>query len=80
MLTEKDGKLWRRYDKELLCIEAYGKNSLRVRATQLAHFQDDRLSALMSRRREGMRRSGLTGRPAGSGTEIFPAKSSAPER
>ena len=46
MLTEKDGKLWRRYDKELLCIEAYGKNSLRVRATQLAHFQDDRLSAL----------------------------------
>ena len=53
MLTEKDGKLWRRYDKELLCIEAYGKNSLRVRATQLAHFQDDRLSALMEPEERG---------------------------
>lgn len=46
MLTEKDGKLWRRYDKELLCIEAYGKNSLRIRATQLSHLLDDHLSAL----------------------------------
>ncbi len=46
MLTVKDGKLWRRYDKELLCIEAYGENSLRIRATQLSEFQDDRLSAL----------------------------------
>ena len=43
MLTEKDGKLWRRYDKELLCIEAYGVDSLRVRATQLRGFQDERL-------------------------------------
>lgn len=47
MLIEKDGKLWRRQDKELLCIEAYGANSLRVRATQLSQLQDDHLSALI---------------------------------
>lgn len=53
MLTKKDGKLWRRYDKELLCIEPYGENSLRVRATQLPDFQDERLSALIEPEEKG---------------------------
>lgn len=64
MLTEKDGKLWRRYDKELLCIEAYGADSLRVRATQLSGFQDDRLSALTEPEETGsadIRMEGNTG-------------------
>jgi alpha-D-xyloside xylohydrolase len=43
----KDNKLIRRFDKEYLCIEPYGKDSLRVRATQLSAFQSDRLSALL---------------------------------
>ena len=47
MIFEKGGKLYRRYDKELLCLEPYGKNGLRVRATQLSEFSDERLSALI---------------------------------
>ncbi|GFH91236.1 alpha-xylosidase BoGH31A [Lachnospiraceae bacterium] len=47
MLIERNGKLFRRYDKELLCIEPYGVNGLRIRATELADFQDDTLSALI---------------------------------
>ena len=47
MLFRKGEKLFRRFDKELLCLEAYGKNGLRIRATQLADFQDERLSALI---------------------------------
>lgn len=46
MLIQKKEKLIRRFDKELLCIEPYGSDGLRVRATQLADFQDDSLSAL----------------------------------
>ncbi|MCD8140008.1 MAG: hypothetical protein LUE17_09580 [Planctomycetaceae bacterium] len=41
MLYEKDGKLYRRWDKEILCIEPYGPNALRVRATHLAGLNDD---------------------------------------
>lgn len=47
MLFEENQKLFRRYDKELLCIEPYGSNGLRIRATQLPHFQDEALSALI---------------------------------
>lgn len=47
MVICKDNKLIRRFDKEYLCIEPYGKDSLRVRATQLSAFQSDRLSALL---------------------------------
>lgn len=64
MLIEKDGKLWRRQDKELLCIEAYGANSLRVRATQLSQLQDDHLSALIDPETKGspvIRIEGKTG-------------------
>lgn len=46
MLLEDNGKLYRRYDKELLCIEPYNLNSFRIRATHLSKFQDDSFSAL----------------------------------
>lgn len=46
MFFEQDGKLYRRFDQELLCLEPFGKDALRVRATQLRSFQDDDLSAL----------------------------------
>lgn len=46
MLYIRDNKLFRRFDKEILCIEPYGENGLRVRATQLSEFQNDSLSAL----------------------------------
>ena len=48
MLRQVGNQLFRRYDKELLCIEPWGRNSLRVRATQLDKFQDDAVySALL---------------------------------
>lgn len=48
MITIENGKIIRRYDKELLVIEPWGENSLRVRATQRADFLDDEdLSALL---------------------------------
>ncbi len=48
MITIENGKIIRRYDKELLVIEPWGENSLRVRATQRADFlEDEDLSALL---------------------------------
>lgn len=48
MITVDGNKIIRRYDKELLVIEPWGKNSLRVRATQRSGFlEDDDLSALL---------------------------------
>ena len=48
MITIENGKIIRRYDKELLVIEPWGENSLRVRATQRAAFlEDEDLSALL---------------------------------
>ncbi len=41
MLYQKDGKLFRRWDRELLCVEPHGPDALRVRATHLAGFHDD---------------------------------------
>ena len=35
---QSEGKLYRRMDTELLCVEAWGNNALRVRATQNANF------------------------------------------
>ena len=46
MFFIKDNALLRRNDKELLCIEPWGKNSLRVRATQRYEFLPDDHSAL----------------------------------
>jgi len=40
-LMEKDGKLLYHYDSETLLIEPWGKNSLRVRATQMRKFLDE---------------------------------------
>ncbi len=48
MITVDGNKVIRRYDKELLVIEPWGKNSLRVRATQRSGFlEDEDLSALL---------------------------------
>ncbi len=48
MITIENGRIIRRYDKELLVIEPWGENSLRVRATQRASFlEDEDLSALL---------------------------------
>ena len=48
MIYQKEQKLYRRYDKELLCIEPWGTNALRVRATECAAFRtDDDCSALL---------------------------------
>ncbi len=46
MFSIKDNALLRRNDKELLRIEPWGKNSLRVRATQRCEFLSDEHSAL----------------------------------
>ena len=40
MFFEKDGKLFYTYDNETVCVEAWGKNALRVRATYNAAFTD----------------------------------------
>lgn len=48
MITIDGSKIIRRYDKELLVIEPWGENSLRVRATQRSGFlEDEDLSALL---------------------------------
>lgn len=47
MIQVIDNKIYRRQDKELLVIEAWGRNSLRVRATQNHAFvEEEALSAL----------------------------------
>ncbi len=47
MIKKEDGRIVRRFDKELLTVEAWGKDGLRVRATQRFEFDDDPdLSAL----------------------------------
>ena len=38
MIKQIGNKVYRRFDKELLCIESWGKNSFRVRATQRHEF------------------------------------------
>ena len=53
MIRIEDGRLIRRCDKELLVIEPWGENSLRVRATQRSGFLErEELSALLPRTRE----------------------------
>lgn len=54
MLYQEGKKLFRRFDKELLCIEAYGADGFRIRATQLRSFQDDVLSALIRPEKESI--------------------------
>lgn len=47
MFYQEGNKFFRRYDGELLCIEACGNNALRVRATMLGRFKEDKISALL---------------------------------
>ena len=47
MFKQVGDKLYRRQDKELLCIEPWGANSFRVRATQRAEFIPDTDSVLL---------------------------------
>ncbi len=48
MITIRNGRLYRRYDSELLCIEPWGPDSFRVRATERAGFlNDDTRQALL---------------------------------
>ncbi len=48
MLKKEENRLLRRFDKELLCIEPWGKNSFRIRATQRYEFNsEDDTSALL---------------------------------
>ena len=47
MLFQKENRLYRRNDKELLLIEPWGANSIRVRATQRHEFLSDEHSALL---------------------------------
>ncbi len=47
MIYLKNNRLYRRQDKELLCIEPWGSNSLRIRATQNRDFASEELSALL---------------------------------
>ena len=50
MLWKEEMALIRRSDKELLRIEPWGKNGLRVRATQLNRFQSNEIGALLEKR------------------------------
>ena len=48
MLKKEENRILRRCDKELLCIEPWGKNSFRIRATQRHEFNpEDDTSALL---------------------------------
>lgn len=47
MIQKEKNRLIRRNDKELLCIEAWGRNSFRVRATERHEFIADDVSALL---------------------------------
>ena len=48
MLKQAGNKVYRRFDKELLCIQPWGKNSFRIQATQRYEFiEDDDISALL---------------------------------
>ena len=62
MIRIENGRLYRRYDNELLCIEPWGPDAFRVRATERAGFlNDDTRQALTYRTLEqlsGTRRSG----------------------
>lgn len=47
MITQKGNRIFRYFDKEILCIEPWGKNSFRVRATQRHQFGEEDISALL---------------------------------
>lgn len=47
MIKVKENIVIRKYEKELLTIESWGKNSLRIRATQLGRLPENPWSALL---------------------------------
>ena len=47
MIKQEGNKIYRRFDKELLCVEPWGKNSFRVRATQRHEFAPEDIQALL---------------------------------
>ncbi len=62
MITIDGGRIIRRYDKELLVLEPWGENSLRVRATQRSEFiHDEDLSALLPDPKETLAKAQLSG-------------------
>lgn len=62
MITIDGGRIIRRYDKELLVLEPWGENSLRVRATQRSEFiHDEDLSALLPDPKETSAKAQLSG-------------------
>lgn len=52
MVRNKDNKIYARFDKEFLCIEPWGKNGLRIRATQRSEFISEDFSALLPGKEE----------------------------
>ena len=48
MIQKEKNRLIRRNDQELLCIEAWGKNSFRIRATNRFEFIPDDVSSLLA--------------------------------
>ncbi|MFI3173206.1 MAG: family 31 glucosidase, partial [Eubacteriales bacterium] len=46
MLKQVEGKLIRKYDKNLMCVEPWGENSLRIRVTQAREIIEDIPNAL----------------------------------
>lgn len=48
MLKQNGNQLLRRFDEELLCIEPWGENSLRIRATQNANLLNNEAFALLA--------------------------------
>ena len=67
-ITAEDGKLISRFDGEVLQIEPWGENALRVRATCGRALQADRLWALLPRPAAGQARVGAA-QVSASGTE-----------
>ena len=40
MLKQAGNKVYRRFDKEVLCIQPWGTNSFRIQATQRSEFTE----------------------------------------
>jgi alpha-D-xyloside xylohydrolase len=54
MIFEKEGKLFFQYDNEMVCIEAWGPNALRVRATKNAEFNPENWALESSKGTKGI--------------------------
>lgn len=68
MIKVIDNKIYRRQDKELLVIEPWGPDSLRVRATQNHTFNKDEETSAFFRRWPRRRKLQRTGKAPSSPT------------